>query len=300
MFDSITIIGFGLIGSSLARNIKDGKLSKYLICADRSQDVCDKVDELDLADETTTDLAASVVDADLVILAVPVCAMSAVVRIIGPSLKKGAIITDVGSVKASVVEDISPLFPENTHFVPGHPIAGTEHSGPENGFRELFQDRWCLLTPETDTDQSAIALVQKFWEACGAMVECMDAKHHDRVLGITSHLPHLVAYTLVGTAVDLEDEMQEDVVRFSAGGFRDSTRTAASDPTMWRDIFLSNKDAVLDMLQRFNEDMTILQKAIRKGDGDTLYDWFSRTRHIRRNVIDAKQADPEWTKIKDA
>lgn len=290
MFKQITIIGFGLIGSSLARAIKKHNLAERLICADKSEDVGITVKVHQLADETTTDIAAGVKDSDLVILAVPVGAMGGVADEIASSLKDGAIITDVGSVKAQVLKDLRAKLPDTVHIVPGHPIAGTENSGPEAGFAELFVDRWCILTPDQDTDLLAIEKVTEFWEACGSNIEIMDVQHHDLVLGITSHLPHLIAYTIVGTATDLEDDIKGEVIKFSASGFRDFTRIAASNPTMWRDVFLNNRDAVLNVLQRFNEDLTALQKAIRKGDGDYLYRTFTETRAIRRAIVEAGQA----------
>ncbi len=288
--ETITIIGMGLIGSSLARNIKEKKLAKTLIAADISEDVCKKVIELEIADIITDDLARSVEDADMVIIAVPVGAMAKVAEIIAPHMKDGAIITDTGSVKVSVIDGIKPFCRSEIEFVPAHPIAGTEFSGPESGFVELFNGKWCVLTPLPETGIKAVEEVTKLWEACGSKVEIMEPKHHDLVLGITSHLPHLIAYTIVGTANDLEDDIKSEVIKFSASGFRDFTRIAASDPTMWRDVFLNNKEAVLEILQRFNEDLTALQRAIRKGDGDYLYRSFEDTRAIRKEVIEQGQA----------
>jgi cyclohexadieny/prephenate dehydrogenase len=224
------------------------------------------------------------------VICTPMGTYKAIAETIGASLKPGAIVTDVGSCKASVVEDVAPHLPAGVHLVPGHPVAGTEHSGPEAGFADLFQNRWCIVTPAPGTDEQAIARVEALWRSAGMKIERMAADHHDRVLAITSHLPHLIAYTIVDTAADLEDHLKAEVIKYSASGFREFTRIAASDPTMWRDIFLNNREAVLDILGRFTEDLTALQRAIRRGEGDLLWDRFSRTREIRRKVIDAKQA----------
>lgn len=290
MHEKITIIGMGLIGSSLARNIRKHNLARTLVAADWSLDVCKKVEELGFADIVTDNLAASVEGADIVVLAVPVGAMHKVAQAIAPSLKEGMIITDTGSVKVSVVDAIKPFCRKGIELVPAHPIAGTEFSGPESGFAELFIKRWCILTPLPETSIRAVEKVTKLWEACGSMIEIMDPHHHDLVLGITSHLPHLIAYTIVGTANQLEDDLKSEVIKFSASGFRDFTRIAASDPVMWRDVFLNNKTAVLEVLQRFSEDLTALQKAIRQGDGDYLFETFSETRAIRKAIIDQGQA----------
>lgn len=298
MFKQITIIGFGLIGSSIARGILRHNLCERLICADASQAVCDKVAELGLADGVTTDIAAGVEDSDLVILAVPPGAMDTVGRRIGRYLKEGAIVTDTGSVKMTVAKALESALPKHVHIVPAHPIAGTEHSGPEAGFPELFHGRWAIITPLPDTDMQAVEKVVALWEALGSTIEIMEPGHHDLVLGITSHLPHLIAYTIVGTANALEDDIKGEVIKFSASGFRDFTRLAASDPVMWRDVFLTNKDAVLELLQRFTEDLTEMQKAIRKGDGEHLYRIFSETRAIRRAIVDAGQADYTYPKGK--
>lgn len=287
----VTIIGFGLIGSSLARIIRRDNLAARIVCGDQSDVVCHKVMELQLADATTTDIAESVKGSDLVILAMPVGASGQVAQAIGGTLEQGAVVTDVGSVKQSVIAAVQPHLPPHVDFVPAHPIAGTEHSGPEAGFPELFIGRWAILTPLPDTPLNAIEKVTKLWEATGANLEFMEPRRHDLVLAITSHLPHLIAYTIVGTASDLEDHLKADVIKFSASGFRDFTRIAASDPIMWRDIFVNNQDAVLEIVQRFNEDLTGLQRAIRYGDAQALQDMFTRTRAIRRQVIDAKQAD---------
>ena len=241
-------------------------------------------------DSVHEDPATAVEGADCIILCTPIGTYRAICKALATHLEPGSILSDVGSVKRAPIRDISPNLPNDVQFVPGHPIAGTEHSGPESGFAELFEGRYWLLTPPVGTDPKAIARMRSMYERIGALVEEMDADYHDKVLGITSHVPHLIAYTIVGTATDLEQDLKNDVIRFSAGGFRDFTRIAASDPSMWRDVFLSNQDAVLEMLQRFTEDLTALQRAIRRGEGETLYDLFERTRAIRRGVIDAKQA----------
>lgn len=291
VFKQVTIIGFGLIGSSLARAIRQNNLADHVICADMSREVCDTVQSLGIADAVTADLAKGVKGSDLVVLAIPVGAMEKVAQKIGPHLQADCIVTDTGSVKGAVVKAVQHHLPAKVHLVPGHPIAGTEHSGPEAGFAELFAHRWCILTPLAHTDIRAVEKLTQLWEGCGSNIEIMDPDHHDLVLGITSHLPHLIAYTIVGTATDLEEDLKGEVIKFSASGFRDFTRIAASDPVMWRDVFLNNKDAVLEVLQRFTEDLTALQKAIRKQDGDYLYKTFKDTRDIRRAIIDAGQAD---------
>ncbi len=291
MFKQITIIGFGLIGSSLARAIIEHKIADNIVCVDGDQTVCNKVLSMGLADDATTDPTLGVAGSQLIIFCVPVGMMGPIMQKIETHIDPGNIISDVGSVKETVIEAIQPYVPEHSHLVPGHPIAGTEFSGPEHGFAELFINRWAILTPLPHTELKAIEKVTKFWEACGSNVEIMEPAHHDLVLGITSHLPHLIAYTIVGTATDLEDDIKSEVIKFSASGFRDFTRIAASNPTMWRDVFLNNKDAVLEVLQRFTEDLTALQKAIRKQDGEYLYSTFEETREIRREIIDAGQAD---------
>lgn len=297
MFKQITIIGFGLIGSSIARGIRKHNLAEKIICGDVSQEVCNKVAFLKLADACLTDLSVSVKGSDLVIICTPVGKMGEVAEIIASNLKSGAIVTDVGSVKKSVVSQIQPHIPSGVHFVPGHPVAGREVSGPEGGLANLFEGRWCILTPLPHTELKAVERLTLFWEGCGADVEIMDMDHHDLVLAITSHLPHLIAYSTVGTATNLEGDIKSEVIKYSASGFRDFTRLAASDPTMWRDVFLHNKNAVLEMLQRFTEDLTELQKAIRKGDGDYLYNSFAETRDIRSAIVDAGQAEPEDMKL---
>lgn len=291
MFKQVTIIGMGLIGSSVARALKANNLCDRLIAADVSEDVCARVSALDIADVVTNDLSGAVEDADLVFIAVPVGAMDAVGLAIRDHVKEGAILTDAGSVKGAVVDALDIHLPEHVEFVPGHPIAGTEFSGPEAGFAELFEGRWCILTPLAENNLKAVERITKMWEAFGSRVEIMDIKRHDLVLGITSHLPHLIAYTIVGTASELEDDTKSDVIKFSASGFRDFTRIAASDPVMWRDVFLNNKDAVLEILGRFSEDLTAMQKAIRKGDGHYLHAFFSDTRAIRHAIIEQGQAD---------
>lgn len=291
MFEKITIIGMGLIGSSLARAIRKNNIATKIIAADRDPEVCGTVKKLGIADAAMIDLAQSVVGSDIVILSVPVGACGEVAEQIGPMLKPGAVVTDVGSVKQAVIRAVKPHIPDSAHLVPGHPIAGTEFSGPEAGFAELFEGRWCILTPEPDTDIQAVEKITKLWEACGSQIELLEPGHHDLVLGITSHLPHLVAYTIVGTAGDLEEDIKSEVIKFSASGFRDFTRIASSDPVMWRDVFLNNKDAVLEILQRFSEDLTALQKAIRRGDGAYMQQVFTRTRAMRRQIIEQGQAD---------
>lgn len=290
LFDRVAFLGIGLIGSSLARAIRRDGLAGTMVAHTRSDSTMEKALELGVIDAIAATPAEAVAGADLVVLAVPIGANAALAEAIGPHLKPGAIVTDVGSVKQAVVRDVSPHLGTGIHFVPGHPIAGTEHSGPEAGFAELFEDRWCILTPPPGTDADAVAKVKALWEAVGSKVDVMDPGHHDRVLGITSHLPHLIAYTIVGTADDLEDHLKQEVIKYSASGFRDFTRIAASDPTMWRDVFLNNREAVLEIVQRFTEDLTALQRAIRWGEGDKLLDLFTRTRAIRRGIIDAHQA----------
>jgi len=289
LFNRITIIGAGLIGSSLARSIGRGGAAGTLVLADADADVLAEAKSLDLADVFMGDVAEAVTDADLVVLAVPVGAMASVTANMTPGLKTGVVITDVGSVKASVVNALAPLLPAGAHLIPGHPVAGTEKSGPSAGFASLFDDRWVILTPPENTDPAALEKLSAFWTGLGANVDIMTPEHHDLVLAITSHVPHLIAYNIVGTASDLEEVTRSEVIKYSAGGFRDFTRIAASDPTMWRDVFLNNKDAVLEMLGRFSEDLTALQRAIRWGDGDALFELFTRTRGIRRRIIDAGQ-----------
>jgi len=289
MFGRVALIGLGLIGSSLSHVMRRKGLAERISGSARSEATLRRAAELGLAEELSQDPAEAVRDADLVFLNVPVGAMGAVAERIAPALKEGAILTDVGSVKAAVIRDVSPHVPEGVHFIPGHPIAGTEQSGPDAGFPELFENRWCILTPLEDTDPQALERLSAFWRACGSNVDTMDPKHHDLVLGITSHLPHLIAYNIVATAADLEEVTESEVIKYSAGGFRDFTRLAASDPTMWRDVFLNNREAVLELLGRFSEDLSALQRAIRWGEGEKLFDLFSRARKIRREIIEAGQ-----------
>lgn len=290
LFDRITFIGIGLIGSSLARSARKTNSGGYITVCDINQAHREKALELGLCDYATGDFVEAVKDADLVVICTPPGSCGDVAAAIAPGLKEGAIVSDVGSVKQSIIHDISQHLPDGVHFVPAHPIAGTEHSGPEAGFAELFDGRWLILTPPAGTDEAAVKKVSALWERAGSLIEIMDAQHHDMVLAITSHLPHLIAYTIVGTADDLGDHLKKEVIKFSASGFRDFTRIAASDPVMWRDVFLNNKEAVLEILQRFTEDLTFLQRAIRWGEGEKLEKLFERTRKIRREIIDAKQA----------
>lgn len=289
LFPRVALIGIGLIGSSLAHVIRKKKLAGEISGYARSEATRAKALELGLVDEIYPTAAEAVAGADLIILCSPVGTYGALAAEIGPALKQGAILTDVGSVKAAVVKDVLPHVPAGVHFIPGHPIAGTEQSGPESGFAELFINRWCILTPLTDADAAAVDRLADFWRACGSNVDLMSPEHHDLVLAITSHLPHLIAYNIVSTAADLEEVTSSEVIKYSAGGFRDFTRIAASDPTMWRDVFLNNKEAVLEMLGRFSEDLSALQRAIRWGDGDTLFNLFARSRQIRRGIIAAGQ-----------
>jgi len=289
-FRKITFLGIGLIGSSLARAVRRGKLAERLAVFDANPSNAARALELGVVDEVASTPGAAVAGADLVIFAVPIGANEQLAAQVGPHLEPGTIVSDVGSVKMAVIRDLGPHMPQGVHLVPAHPIAGTENSGPESGFAELFDGRWAIITPPPGTDEGAVARVADLWRGAGSEVEIMEPGHHDRVLAITSHLPHLIAYTIVGTATDLEGTLQQEVIKFSASGFRDFTRIAASDPTMWRDVFLNNREAVLDVLQRFTEDLTALQRSIRWGEGDQLFDLFTRTRAIRRSIIDAKQA----------
>ncbi len=292
LFNRLALIGVGLIGSSIARAAKAQNAVGSIVASARSPETRRRVAELGLADQVVETNAAAVEGADLVIVCVPVGACGAVAQEIAPQLAPGSIVSDVGSVKGTVVRDMSPHLPANIHFVPAHPVAGTEYSGPDAGFAELFVNRWCILTPPEGTDPAATEKLSRFWTLLGANVETMAPDHHDLVLAVTSHLPHLIAYTIVGTADELEAVTRSEVLKFSAGGFRDFTRIAASDPTMWRDIFVANKDAVLEMLGRFNEDIALLTKAIRNGDGKTLYDHFARTRAIRKGIVQIGQDSP--------
>ncbi|MGB6428085.1 MAG: prephenate/arogenate dehydrogenase family protein, partial [Methyloceanibacter sp.] len=293
LFDKIAIIGLGLIGSSIARAARAQGAVGSIVASAHSPQTRKRVVELGLADRVTDTNADAVEGADLVIVCVPVGVCGAVAKEIGPHLTAGAIVSDVGSVKNSVVRDMGPHLPSNVHFVPAHPVAGTEHSGPDAGFAELFENRWCILTPPEGTDPQAVDKLAAFWRLLGAKVETMTPEHHDIVLAITSHIPHLIAYNIVGTAYDVENVTQSEVIKFSAGGFRDFTRIAASDPVMWRDVFLNNKEAVLEMLGRFSEDLAALQRMIRWDDGKALEELFTRTRAIRRGIIEAGQETDE-------
>ncbi|HXO68843.1 MAG TPA: prephenate/arogenate dehydrogenase family protein [Bradyrhizobium sp.] len=289
LFPRLALIGFGLIGGSIARAARAQGLAGEIVTTARSAKTRARVLELGVVDRVVETSAEAVKGADLVILCIPVGACGPVAAEVAPHLKPGAIVSDVGSVKGAVVRDMAPYLPDNVHFVPAHPVAGTEHSGPDSGFPELFIDRWCILTPPEGADPDAVERLRAFWAGLGAKVEIMTPDHHDMVLAITSHLPHLIAYTIVGTADELEGVTQSEVLKFSAGGFRDFTRIAASDPTMWRDVFLTNKDAVLEMLGTFNEDLSKLTRAIRRGDGEALFEHFSRTRAIRRGIVEIGQ-----------
>ena len=285
----IALLGLGLIGSSLGHAFKRHGLASGIRGYARSRETREAALEIGCVDSIHESATAAVHDADVIFLNVPLSAIRPLVTEIMPALKSGAIMTDVGSVKASVIDAIMPILREDVYFVPGHPIAGTEQSGPYAGFAELFEGRWCILTPSSETNLHAIEMVAGLWRAIGSDVEFMEPHHHDLVLAITSHLPHLIAYNIVGTAADLEADTRSEVIKYSASGFRDFTRIAASDPVMWRDIFVQNKDAVLEMLGRFTEDLTALQRAIRHEDGETLENMFRRTRAIRKSVIEAGQ-----------
>jgi cyclohexadieny/prephenate dehydrogenase len=301
-FRKLALIGIGLIGSSIARAARRQGLVDVISIATRKQETLDEARELGLGDIYTLDAAEAVRGADLVIICTPVGTYESVTRAIAPALEPGAILSDVGSVKGHVVKTVAPLVPAGVSFIPGHPLAGTEHSGPSAGFPELFAGRWCVLTPGAEVDPAQTERLSAFWRAMGSQVETMDAAHHDMVLAITSHIPHLIAYNIVGTVADLEDATQSEVIKFSASGFRDFTRIAASDPVMWRDIFLTNRDAVLEMLGRFSEDLSALQRSVRTGDGPALEAMFTRTRAIRRSIISAGQetAAPDFGRKHDA
>jgi cyclohexadieny/prephenate dehydrogenase len=296
LFKRLALIGFGLIGGSIARAARVQGLAGDIVVTARSPATRARVKELGIVDRVVDTNEEAVKDADLVILCIPVGVCGEVAASIGPHLKAGAIVSDVGSVKGTVLREMAPHLPGNVHFIPAHPVAGTEHSGPDAGFAELFINRWCILTPPPGADPAAVEKLAAFWRALGANVETMGAEHHDLVLAVTSHLPHLIAYTIVGTADELEDVTRSEVLKFSAGGFRDFTRIAASDPTMWRDVFLANKDAVLEMLGAFQEDLSKLTRAIRRGDGEALFDHFTRTRAIRRGIVSIGQdaASPDF------
>lgn len=288
-FERIALIGIGLIGSSISHAVRRTGLAKSIVGAARTEATIETALSLGLIDEGFADPSDAVQGADLVFVCVPVGASGAIAKQISGALSPGAIVSDVGSVKAAVIEAMAPHIPEGVHFIPGHPIAGTEQSGPEAGFAELFDGRWCILTPPPGADEAAVKRLSDFWQALGSKVETMDAAHHDLVLAITSHVPHLIAYNIVNTAAHLERVTDREVIKFSAGGFRDFTRIAASDPTMWRDVFLNNKEAALEMLARFSEDLSELQRAIRFGDGETLHKLFSDARALRYDIVEAGQ-----------
>jgi cyclohexadieny/prephenate dehydrogenase len=295
-FARVSIIGLGLIGSSLARAIRATMPTVALTGTDADPGVRARVLELGLVDDVTDSPGAAVVDAELVLLAVPLGAFAAVGAEIAAELASGTVVSDVGSAKQTVLDALAPLMPEGVHLIPAHPVAGTERSGPDAGFATLFDGRWCIVTPPAGADEAAVAKLAEFWSRLGSKVEVMDARHHDLVLAVTSHIPHLIAYSIVGTAADLEGVTRGEVIKYSAGGFRDFTRIAASDPTMWRDVFLTNREAVLEVLGRVSEDLAALQRAIRWGEGDTLFQRFSQSRDIRRAIIEAGQdtAEPDF------
>ena len=300
IYDRVALIGLGLIAGSMAWAMKRAGMATEITGYARSQATRDTVRRLGFCDRVCESAAEACEGADLVVLAVPVGVMGAVAEEVAPALKPGATVTDVGSVKRDVILQVTPHIPEGVHFVAAHPLAGTEHSGPESGFAELFDNRWCLIVPTEDADPDAVARLSRFWEQLGANVDQMDPDHHDLVLAVTSHAPHLIAYTMVGVADDLRRVTDSEVIKYSAAGFRDFTRIAASDPTMWRDVFLSNRDATLEILGRFTEELFALQRAIRTGDGDQLFDYFTRTRAIRRGIIEAGQdtAAPDFGRSK--
>lgn len=284
LFDRIAIIGIGLIGSSLALAIRKNGLANYIVCGDASELHVKKALELELADEATTDNASAVKDADLVILATPVGAIGRAFAEISKNLKKGCIVTDVGSVKQSVIKSVMPNIPKAVHFVPAHPIAGTEDSGPEAGFAELFQDRWCILTPLPKTNDSALDKVKSFWKACGAKIETMSPEQHDAVLAVISHLPHAVAFSAILTATRVSQEMEQEILKYSGSSFRDFTRVAASDPIMWRDIFLNNRETILEIIEKFKKDLAELELEISNSDGDAIENRLNKSRAVRRNL----------------
>jgi cyclohexadieny/prephenate dehydrogenase len=293
VFERVAIIGIGLIGSSIARAIRRVKTANTIALADASPEVLQRAKALGLGDIYCRSAKSAARDADAVLFCAPVGANGAIAAEVSGSLKHGAIVSDVGSVKGAVISAIAPRLPAHAHLVPAHPVAGTEQSGPDAGFATLFLNRWCIITPTGENCEDAVDKIKRFWESFGANVEIMTPEHHDLVLAITSHVPHLIAYNIVGTAADLEAVTRQEVIKFSAGGFRDFTRIAASDPTMWRDVFLNNKEAVLEMLGRFSEDLTALQRMIRRGDGDGLFDLFTRTRAIRMGIVQVGQETPE-------
>jgi cyclohexadieny/prephenate dehydrogenase len=289
IYDRVALIGLGLIASSMCHAMRRAGLAGEIVGYARSAETRDVAREINLCDAIYDTAAEAVKDADLVVLCVPVGAMGAVAAEIGASLKPGATVSDVGSVKRTVIDAVSPHIPDGVHFIPAHPLAGTEHSGPRSGFAELFDNRFCIIVPVEGADRAAVDRVSELWRGMGSNVDEMDPDHHDLVLAVTSHTPHLIAYTMVGVADDLSRVTDSEVIKYSAAGFRDFTRIAASDPTMWRDVFLNNKDATLEILGRFTEELFALQRAIRQGDGDHLFDYFTHTRAIRRSIIDAGQ-----------
>ena len=289
IYDRVALIGLGLIASSMFWAMKRGGLAGHVTGYARSAETRDTARRIGLCDTVCDTLAEAVADADLVVLAVPVGVMGQLAQDIAPYLKPGATVTDVGSVKGHVISDVAPHIPVGVHFVPAHPLAGTEHSGPESGFATLFDNRWCLIVPSEGSDPEAVETLSRYWRGLGSNVDVMEPDHHDLVLAVTSHCPHLIAYTMVGVADDLRRVTDSEVIKYSAAGFRDFTRIAASDPTMWRDVFLTNKDATLEILGRFTEELFALQRAIRQGDGPLLHDYFTRTRAIRRGIIEAGQ-----------
>ncbi|MGY6706343.1 prephenate/arogenate dehydrogenase family protein [Roseinatronobacter sp.] len=300
VYKRVAFIGLGLIASSMAHAIRRAGLADHIVGTARSAESRQVAHEIGLVDTVVDTAAEAVAGADLVVLCVPVGAMAEIARDIAPFLDAGATVTDVGSVKQAVIDAVAPHLPDHVHFIPGHPLAGTEHSGPRAGFAELFDNRWCILTPLVGNDSPELQRLVSFWQGIGAHVDLMDPPHHDLVLAVTSHTPHLIAYTMVGVADDLRRVTDSEVIKYSAAGFRDFTRIAASDPTMWRDVFLTNKDATLEVLGRFTEELFALQRAIRTGDGALLHDYFSRTRAIRRGIIEAGQdtAAPDFGRAK--
>ena len=300
IYKRVALIGLGLIASSMCHAMRRAGLADEIVGYAKSAESRDIAHEIGLCDQICDSAAETVKDADLVVLCVPVGAMGAVAREIGPSLKPGCTVSDVGSVKRTVIEAVAPFIPDGVHFIPAHPLAGTEHSGPRSGFAELFDDRYTIIVPVDGSDRAATTQLTSLWQGMGALVEEMDPEHHDRVLAVTSHTPHLIAYTMVGVADDLRRVTDSEVIKFSAAGFRDFTRIAASDPTMWRDVFLNNKDATLEILGRFTEELFALQRAIRQGDGDHLHEYFTRTRSIRRSIVEAGQDTdvPDFGRVK--
>ncbi|MCR9146891.1 MAG: prephenate/arogenate dehydrogenase family protein [Rhodobacteraceae bacterium] len=300
IYDRVALIGLGLIASSMAHAMRRAGLAAEITGFARSAETRAAAREVGFCDRVCDTAAEAVSGADLIVLCVPVGAMGVVAAEIAPALKSGATVSDVGSVKRAVIEAVAPHLPDNVHFVPAHPLAGTEHSGPRSGFAELFDNRWCLIVPVEGADRGAVDRVARLWQGMGALTDEMEADHHDLVLAVTSHAPHLIAYTMVGVADDLRRVTDSEVIKYSAAGFRDFTRIAASDPTMWRDVFLTNREATLEILGRFTEELFALQRAIRTGDGDMLFDYFTRTRAIRRGIIEAGQDTdaPDFGRVK--